>query len=83
MPRWSSTRVASCPYGTAAPSRPVRTWSISATSLPARLCRLEHRKGRLAPGMDADILAVAGDPLTDPAALLDVRAVFREGHRVR
>jgi imidazolonepropionase-like amidohydrolase len=53
------------------------------TSLPARLCRLEHRKGRLAPGMDADILAVAGDPLTDPAALLDVRAVFREGHRVR
>ncbi|GII30120.1 amidohydrolase family protein [Planotetraspora mira] len=61
----------------------MRTWSISATSLPARLCRLEHRKGRLAPGMDADILAVAGDPLTDPAALLDVRAVFREGHRVR
>jgi imidazolonepropionase-like amidohydrolase len=53
------------------------------TSLPARLCRLEHRKGRLVAGMDADILAVAGDPFTDPAALLDVRAVFRQGHRVR
>ncbi|GAA0401877.1 amidohydrolase family protein [Microbispora corallina] len=53
------------------------------TSLPARLCRVDHRKGRLAPGMDADILAVAGDPLADPAALLDVRAVFRLGHRVR
>ncbi|GAA4587754.1 amidohydrolase family protein [Planotetraspora phitsanulokensis] len=53
------------------------------TSLAAGVCRLEHRKGRLAPGMDADILAVAGDPFADPAALLDVRAVFRQGHRVR
>ncbi|GIH73909.1 amidohydrolase family protein [Planobispora longispora] len=53
------------------------------TSLPARLCRLDRRKGRLAPGMDADILAVAGDPLADPAALFDVRAVFRLGHRIR
>ncbi|MEH1124905.1 amidohydrolase family protein [Micromonospora sp. CPCC 206061] len=55
----------------------------AATSRAARLCRVEDRKGRLAPGLDADILAVAGDPLTRPRALLDVAAVFREGHRVR
>jgi imidazolonepropionase-like amidohydrolase len=51
------------------------------TSLPARLCRLDDRKGRLAPGFDADILAVAGNPLTDPAALLDVQTVYRHGRR--
>ncbi|RZT07930.1 imidazolonepropionase-like amidohydrolase [Kribbella sp. VKM Ac-2569] len=51
------------------------------TSLPARLCRIDDHKGRLAPGYDADILAVAGNPLTDPAALLDVRAVYRHGQR--
>lgn len=49
------------------------------TSAPARLCGLGDRKGRLAPGFDADILAVAGNPLADPEALLDVRAVYRNG----
>jgi imidazolonepropionase-like amidohydrolase len=53
------------------------------TSLPAKLCRVGDRVGRLAAGFDADILAVAGNPLVDIAALLDVRAVFRFGHRVR
>jgi imidazolonepropionase-like amidohydrolase len=52
------------------------------TSVAAHVCRVGDRKGRLAPGFDADILAVAGDPLTDPAALLDVRAVFRAGQLV-
>ncbi|MEU2288039.1 amidohydrolase family protein [Streptomyces sp. NPDC013178] len=55
----------------------------SVTALAAELCRVGDRKGRLAPGKDADLLAVAGNPLDDPAALLDVRAVYREGHRVR
>jgi imidazolonepropionase-like amidohydrolase len=55
----------------------------SVTSRSSRHCRVDDRKGRLAPGLDADILAVAGDPLADPAALLDVRAVYREGQRVR
>jgi hypothetical protein len=44
--------------------------------------RVGSRKGRLAPGFDADILAVAGDLTTDVRALLDVRAVFRAGRRV-
>ena len=53
------------------------------TSLAARACRLGDTKGRVAPGYDADLLAVEGDPLTDPAALTAVRAVFRAGVRVR
>lgn len=53
------------------------------TALPAALCGLAGRAGRLAPGYDADLLAVAGDPLTEPAALRRVRAVFRAGTRVR
>ncbi|KOV50707.1 hypothetical protein ADL00_42930 [Streptomyces sp. AS58] len=56
---------------------------ISATSLAARLCRVEGRKGRVTAGADADLLAVNGDPLKDPGALLDVLAVFRAGTRVR
>ena len=41
------------------------------------------RKGRIAPGFDADLLAVDGDPLTDLAALHAVKAVFRSGQQVR
>jgi imidazolonepropionase-like amidohydrolase len=55
----------------------------SATSQAALACQLDDRKGRLAPGKDADILAVAGDPLTDLRTLDQVRAVYRAGHRVR
>ncbi|MFS8097847.1 amidohydrolase family protein [Lentzea alba] len=54
----------------------------AATSVAAQSCGLGGRKGRIAPGHDADLLAVAGDPLKDVAALLDVRAVFRAGERV-
>ncbi len=52
------------------------------TSVAARVCGLASRKGRLAPGFDADMVAVAGDPLTDPAALLAVRAVYLGGRVV-
>lgn len=52
------------------------------TSRAARLCRVDDRKGRLAPGFDADILAVTGDPLARPRALLEVAAVFHQGRRV-
>jgi imidazolonepropionase-like amidohydrolase len=54
----------------------------AATSVAARFCRVGGRKGRLAAGFDADILAVAGDPLADISALCDVRAVIRAGHLV-
>ena len=55
----------------------------AAASRAAAVCGLGHRKGRLAPGFDADVLAVDGDPSVDPAALRDVRAVFLRGVRVR
>lgn len=52
------------------------------TSVAAEVCGLAGRKGRLAPGFDADLVAVAGDPLTDPAAIHDVRAVYVAGRQV-
>jgi imidazolonepropionase-like amidohydrolase len=55
----------------------------SATSLAAAACGLSHRKGRVMPGFDADLLAIEGDPLIDIEALLAVRAVFRAGVRAR
>jgi imidazolonepropionase-like amidohydrolase len=54
----------------------------SVTSVAAEVCGLANRKGRLAPGFDADLVAVAGDPLTNPDALLDVRAVYLAGRLV-
>jgi imidazolonepropionase-like amidohydrolase len=53
------------------------------TSVAADACRVGDRKGQVAPGYDADLLAVAADPLTDAKALGEVVAVFRAGHRVR
>ncbi len=53
------------------------------TSVAAAVLGLGDRKGRLAPGYDADILAVDGDPLTDPEALHRIRAVVCRGSLVR
>jgi imidazolonepropionase-like amidohydrolase len=53
------------------------------TSVAAQACRLGDHKGRIAPGFDADLLAVAGDPLTDLTTLTAVSAVYRAGVRVR
>ncbi|SDT78889.1 amidohydrolase family protein [Actinoplanes derwentensis] len=53
------------------------------TSGAAEVCGLGDRVGRIAPGYAADLLAVHGDPLTRPAALRRVAAVFRDGQRVR
>ena len=49
------------------------------TSVAAGVCGLAHRKGRVAPGFDADVLAVDGDPIADPDALHRVRAVYARG----
>ncbi|MBN4668338.1 amidohydrolase family protein, partial [Pandoraea nosoerga] len=43
---------------------------------------LGHRKGRIAPGYDADLLAVAAGVDHDPAGLCDVKAVWRSGTQV-
>ena len=52
------------------------------TSVAAGVIGLGHRKGRVAPGFDADILAVDGDPIADPDALHRIRAVYARGAAV-
>ncbi len=54
----------------------------SATSVAARVCGLGDRTGRLAPGLDADLLLVDGDPLADTGALERVRLVVSRGREV-
>jgi imidazolonepropionase-like amidohydrolase len=49
------------------------------TARAATALGLGHRKGQLRPGYDADILAVDGDPISDPAALHAIRAVYVRG----
>jgi imidazolonepropionase-like amidohydrolase len=49
------------------------------TSRAATVCGLGHRKGRIAPGFDADILVVDGNPLDDLSALHHIRAVYVRG----
>jgi imidazolonepropionase-like amidohydrolase len=53
----------------------------AATAAAASACRMGDRKGRLARGYDADILAVSGDPFRDIDDLHRVVAVYREGQR--
>ena len=62
-------------------SRPTALHAV--TGRAAQVVGLGDRKGRLAPGYDADILAVDGDPLTDPAALHRIRAVYIRGAALR
>ena len=53
----------------------------AATSLPARRYGLAER-GRIAPGMRADLVLVAGNPLDDIRATRAIEAVWKNGHRV-
>ena len=52
---------------------------VAATSLNAASLGLSDRIGSLAAGMDADLIAVDGDPLTDITALQRVVFVMRAG----
>jgi imidazolonepropionase-like amidohydrolase len=52
---------------------------VSGTSLAAESIRMSDRIGAIAPGMDADIIAVAGDPLRDITALRRVVFVMKGG----
>jgi imidazolonepropionase-like amidohydrolase len=55
-------------------------WAM--TSRAAQGCGLGHRKGRIAPGFDADIIAIDGNPLEDLAAIRRLRAVYSGGRAV-
>jgi len=52
---------------------------VSATSLAARSMRLEKTIGTLAPGYEADIVALDGDPTVDINAVKRVAFVMRAG----
>jgi imidazolonepropionase-like amidohydrolase len=52
---------------------------ISATSLSAKSLRLDKTIGTIAPGFEADIVALDGDPLTDIAAVTRVAFVMKGG----
>ena len=52
---------------------------ISATSLSAQSLRLQDQIGTIAPGMQADIIAMEGNPLTDPTSVRRVEFVMKGG----
>jgi len=51
----------------------------SATSVTAKVLGMDSMIGRIAPGLRADIIAVAGNPLSDVAALRQLRLVMKDG----
>ena len=58
----------------------------SATSGAAELLGIEDRVGSIAPGKQADLLIVEGDPLQDLAVLADparIKAVYKAGLKVK
>jgi len=56
---------------------------VAATSLNAEAMGLGDRIGTIAPGLEADIIAVDGDPLRDITALRRVSFVMKSGRVVR
>jgi imidazolonepropionase-like amidohydrolase len=60
---------------------PVVDVLASATAGATDSLGLSDRTGRLRPGLDADLLVVRGDPMTEVTALRDVMAVVVRGRR--
>ena len=56
---------------------------VSVTSLSAESLKMGDRIGSIAPGMEADLIAVEGDPLKDITALRRVKFVMKGGRVFR
>jgi len=56
---------------------------VSATSLAAESLRLQDKVGTVAPGMQADLVAVRGNPLDDITAVRNVVFVMKAGQVFR
>jgi len=54
----------------------------AATSSTARLCGLQDRTGRVAPGLAADLVVVEGDALELPSLRERIRQVWQDGRPV-
>lgn len=52
---------------------------LAATAVNARILGMENDVGRVAPGLKADLVAVAGDPTRDIAVVSRVRFVMKNG----
>ncbi len=61
---------------------PVAQAAVAATGGNAKILKLDDR-GRVAPGLLADLIAVEGDPTTDIHTLRNVRFVMKGGEVVR
>jgi imidazolonepropionase-like amidohydrolase len=56
---------------------------VIATRSTATACGIEDRRGSLRAGLDADLLILAADPLTDIDALWSIETVIKGGHSYR
>jgi imidazolonepropionase-like amidohydrolase len=54
----------------------------SLTTGPAERYSLSRRFGRVAPGLDADLVVLAADPSRDARAFVNVRYTFRRGRMI-